>query len=173
MGQRGGAQAGHQPAGLDVLTGKVGLRKDVVVLAGRLHQLFPPGRGQSGLGLGEGAAHHALALGLLVEVQALHGQQIDQAGEILALADRDGHGHRIGGQFFAHGPDGPLEIRAQPVELVDAGELGHAVGHGLAPDRLGLGLHPGHAAEHAHGPVQHPQGPLHLDGEVHVARGCR
>ena len=41
---------------------------------------------------------------------------------------------------------------------------------GLAPDRLGLGLDAGHGVEHGHGAVEHPQRPLHLDGEVHVAR---
>ena len=42
---------------------------------------------------------------------------------------------------------------------------------GLAPDRLGLGLHAGHRVEHRDRAVEHAQRALHLGREVHVARG--
>jgi hypothetical protein len=65
--------------------------------------------------------------------------------------------------------DHPPEARPHAIKFVDEGQAGHAVLLGLAPYRLGLGLHPGHPAEHAHRAVQHAQGSLHLHREIHVA----
>ena len=48
---------------------------------------------------------------------------------------------------------------------------GHVVLVGLAPHRLGLGLHAGHGVEDGDGAVEDAQRALHLDGEVDVARG--
>ena len=50
-------------------------------------------------------------------------------------------------------------------------DTGDGVLVGLAPHRLGLGLDTGDGVEDRHRTVQDAQGPLHLDGEVHVARG--
>ena len=36
-----------------------------------------------------------------------------------------------------------------------------------------MGLDPGGGADHQHGGIQHLEGPLHLPGEVHVARGVQ
>jgi len=76
------------------------------------------------------------------------------------------------------GPQPPFDLldRAEvvgplAVELVDQRQPGHAVAVGLPPDRLALGLHPLAGAEHHHRPVEHPQAPLHLGGEVDVAGG--
>jgi len=171
MGQGGGPQPGHQSIQGNVIPGQIGFHEHVVVLAGRFHELFPPGRGQGGFVFGQRPAFDGLALGLLVEIQPLQGEQVDEPGELLALPDRDGHGHGMGAELVAHGGQRPFEIRSQPVHLVDAGELGHAVGHGLAPDRLGLGLHPGHGAKNADRAVQDPKRSFHLDGEIHMTRG--
>ena len=67
--------------------------------------------------------------------------------------------------------DALVEVGAGPVHLVDEADPGDLVLVGLAPHRLGLGLDPGHGVEHGHRAVEHPQGALHLDGEVDVARG--
>ena len=39
------------------------------------------------------------------------------------------------------------------------------------PDGLALGLDAAHAAKNCNRTVEDPKGTLHLDGEVHVARG--
>ena len=62
------------------------------------------------------------------------------------------------------------EVGAEAVHLVDEAHAGHVVLVGLTPHGLGLGLDAGHAVEHGHGAVEHAQRPLHLDGEVDVAR---
>jgi len=64
---------------------------------------------------------------------------------------------------------GPVGVGAQAVQLVDEGEEGHVVSLHLPADRHRLTLNPAHRTQHQHSPVQHPQGSLHLDGEVHVA----
>ena len=67
-----------------------------------------------------------------------------------------------------HGLHAPREVGADAVHLVDEGDARHLVLVGLPPDRLRLRLDPGHRAEQGDGPVEHPQGTLHLHGEVHV-----
>ena len=67
--------------------------------------------------------------------------------------------------------DDAFPVGADAVEFVDEGEARHAVAVGLAPDGLALGLDAAHAAEDHHGPVEDPQAPLDLNGEVHVAGG--
>ena len=42
-----------------------------------------------------------------------------------------------------------------------------------APEGQGVGLDAVRAADHQHGAVQDLQGPLHLRGEVHMARGVQ
>jgi hypothetical protein len=62
-------------------------------------------------------------------------------------------------------------VRARAVELVDEGDAGHVVAAHLAVDGDRLALHTGDTAQHQDGAIEHAQGPLHLDGEVDVARG--
>ena len=67
--------------------------------------------------------------------------------------------------------DAAEEVGAGAVHLVDERDARHAVLVHLPPHRLGLRLHAGDGAEQRHGRVEHAQGALHLDGEVHVPRG--
>src|SRR5262249_5015749 len=67
--------------------------------------------------------------------------------------------------------DAAVELGPDPVHLVDEADPGHAVPVGLAPDGLGLRLDAGHAVKDGDGTGEHPQGPLHLDGEVDVTGG--
>ena len=97
--------------------------------------------------------------------------QIDDPGEGVFRAHRDGYGQGLGPQLVAHLLQHGAEVGPHAVHLVDKGDLGHPVAVGLVPHRLGLGLHPAHRAEHRDDPVQHPKAALHLDGEVHVPRG--
>ena len=64
-----------------------------------------------------------------------------------------------------------LEVGADLVHLVDEHDARDVVAVGLAPDGFGLGLHALVAVEHRHRAVEHAQGTLHFDGEVHVAGG--
>ena len=61
-----------------------------------------------------------------------------------------------------------LGVGAGAVELVDEGQARHLVAAHLAVDGVRLRLHAGDAAQHQHGAVEHAQGALDLDGEVHV-----
>ena len=108
----------------------------------------------------------ALALGL--PQQAAHPDQVDDAAEVgldppRQLDDQRGGAEPVGDHVHA-----AVELRADPVHLVDKADPRHAVPVGLPPDGLGLRLHARHAVEHGHGAVKHPQRPLHLHGEVHV-----
>ncbi|OPZ61579.1 MAG: hypothetical protein BWY88_00171 [Synergistetes bacterium ADurb.Bin520] len=78
-------------------------------------------------------------------------------------------GHRAGPEALLDAPDYVVEIRPHAIHLVDEGHPGYPVLIGLAPHRFGLGLHSPHGAEHGHGTVQDPHGPLHLHGKVHVS----
>ena len=53
-------------------------------------------------------------------------------------------------------------IRTHAVVLVDVGDARHAVMVGLAPHRLGLGLHARNRIEHRHGAVEDAQAALDL-----------
>ena len=60
----------------------------------------------------------------------------------------------LGPQFIFNLGNGPLEIRAHPVQLIDKGDSRNTVFIRLVPDGLRLGLHPAHGAENGHRPVQ-------------------
>ena len=147
------------------------LHESVVAVGGGFHQLLVAqlglfgelGRdGVHGLGVG-----HALVVGL--EVPRGHGDQVDDAPEVVLGA----HGHLRGdsrrAQAILHGLDRMEEVGAHAVVLVDVGDAGHAVLAGLAPHGLGLRLHAGHGVEHRDGAVEHAQGALDLGREVNVA----
>jgi len=96
---------------------------------------------------------------------------VDDAGELLFSSDVQEDRERVGSELLAHVAQRVVEVGAGAVHLVDERDAGHLVLRGLTPDRLGLGLHAGNAAEHGHGTVQDAHGALHLGGEVHVSRG--
>ncbi len=115
-----------------------------------------------------------LPLGVLVvriPDQGLHLDQVDHALEVVLGADRELHGQRPGIEAGADHVHAAQEIRAAAVHLVHIAQTGDPVVVGQAPVRLRLGLHAGDAVEHDHGTVEHAQRTVHLDGEVHVARG--
>ena len=64
-----------------------------------------------------------------------------------------------------------VEVGAHDVHLVDIHHAGYVILVGLTPHGLRLGLHAALGAQNSHRAVQHAQGTLHLNGEVHVARG--
>jgi hypothetical protein len=78
---------------------------------------------------------------------------------------------RVQPQFLPQLLGHAVGVGARAVQLVDEGEAGNRVATHLPVHGDGLGLHPGHRAEDENGAVEHAQGALHLDGEVHVAGG--
>ena len=87
----------------------------------------------------------------------------------IVIGQRHGHRHRLCPQAFAHRRQRPPKISAGPIQLVDEKQRWQAEFAALAPDRFGLRLHPAHPVQHDHAAVQHPHGPLDLDGEIHMA----
>jgi hypothetical protein len=187
--ERGAAQHGVRlrgdgelpDAGLELLEGEllaaqVLLHELVVGLGDGLHQLvavllgplLQVGGDLLDLVLG---AEGDVALGVARPDEGLHGEQVDHAGELGLGADRQLHDQRLRAEAVDDGVDGEVEVGAQLVHLVDEADAGDVVLVGLAPDRLRLGLDALLAVEDRHGAVEHAQGALDLDREVHVARG--
>ena len=79
-----------------------------------------------------------------------------------------GRGRELKRSFIM--PDRPGIVRPDPVHLVDERHLGNAVLVGLVPDGLRLGLHPAYGAEDDDGPVEDPEAPLDLNGEIDMTR---
>ena len=99
------------------------------------------------------------------------GDQVGHAGELVVAADRHLAEHDVGAEALADALDAMAEVRAHAVHLVDVAHARHVVLVGQAPVGLGLRLDARHAVEDDHGAVEHAQAAVHLDGEVHVARG--
>ena len=120
---------------------------------------------------GDVAHGEVLALARLVVDDALHLEQIDDALEVLFLADGklDGRGIRL--ELRAHLLHDAVEVRAHAVHLVHERDARHVIAVSLAPHRLALRLDAAHGAEHAHGTVEDAQRAFDLHREVHVAGG--
>ncbi len=101
----------------------------------------------------------------------LLGDQVDVALEGALGADRQPDGDGARAQARADGPQRPVEVRPDPVHLVDEGDPRHPIAVGLAPDRLRLRLHARDGVEHRHRAIEHAQRALDLHREVHVP-GC-
>ena len=82
------------------------------------------------------------------QTMRLHLDEVDDAAEVLLLADRQLHRHRVGAEAVDHRLHGGEEVRAGAVHLVDEGDARDAVAVGLAPDGLGLRLDAGDGVEH-------------------------
>ncbi len=167
--ERGLADVLDEAIGLDRLLLEVVLHQLLVVLGHRLDQLGARLVGALGHVLGDVRDLPVLAEVVLVD-DRLHVHEVDDALEVGLCADRQLHRHRVRAEAVDHRLDRALEVGADAVHLVDEGHARHAVLVGLAPDGLGLRLHACNRVEHGDGAVEHAQGALHLDGEVHVAR---
>ena len=88
------------------------------------------------------------AHGLVVPDDGLHGHQVDDALELVFLADRQLDRDRLGIQALADGVDRMLEIGARLVHLVDEANARNAVLVGLAPHRFRLRLDAVHGVKH-------------------------
>ncbi len=120
--------------------------------------------------LGAGFFANVLAV-VAVEVDGLHGQQVDDALELVLGSDRVSDQVSVVVQFVAQHLHHAEGVGARTVHLVDEGQSRHTVALHLAVDGDRLRLHTGHCTQHQDGAVEHAQSALHLDGEVDVARG--
>ena len=96
---------------------------------------------------------------------------VDDASKLVFGSDVQEDRERIGSELLAHVVQRVVEVGTGAVHLVDERDAGNLVLGGLAPDRFGLGLHTGNAAEHSDSAIENAHGTLHLSGEVHVSRG--
>ncbi len=99
----------------------------------------------------------------------LHGDQIDDAFELVFLSDGNLDRDRLGIQALADGIDGMLEIRTHLVDLVDETNARNAVLVGLTPDFFRLRLNAVNGVKHSYCAIEHAQGALDLGREIHVA----
>ena len=111
------------------------------------------------------------AQGLVVPHHRLHAYEVDDAPEPVLHADRELNDNRIGAEAVADHLYRQEEVGADLVHLVDEDHARHAVFVGLAPHGLGLRLDTLVGVKQRYRAVEHAQGPLDLDGEVHVAGG--
>ena len=110
------------------------------------------------------------ALADLVIDEGLQVDEVDHPVKLVFFPHGKLQEHRGGLEALPHHLQAPGQIRPHAVHLVDEGQPGHAVAVGLAPHRLRLGLHAAHRIENRHHTVEHPEGALHFNGEIHVPR---
>ena len=120
--------------------------------------------------LGDGLNTHVLAHVVIINV-GIHLHQINDAAEIALGADGQLDGHSVGLQALVDHVQNTVEVSAHDVHLIDIDHPGDLVVVSLTPNGLRLRLNAALGAHDGHRAVQHAQGALHLDGEVHVARG--
>src|SRR4051794_37156119 len=99
----------------------------------------------------------------------LHPDEVDDADEVGLRPDGELDRHGMRREAVDHRLDGLVEVRADPVHLVDERDARDVVLVGLAPDGLGLRLDAGDRVEQRDRAVEHAQRALDLDGEVDVA----
>ena len=80
--------------------------------------------------------------------------KVNYAGECVLLAYGDLDGDGVGLQPVGNGVNRAVEVRADPVHLVDKADAGDVVGIGLPPDGFGLGLHAGYGVKDDNAAVQ-------------------
>ena len=98
-----------------------------------------------------------------------HGQQVDDAGEVIFGADGDLHGNGVGIEAFSDHVDAAIEVGADTVHFVDESDTGNAVAVCLTPYGFGLRLYTADGAENTDRAVENSQGAFDLYGKVHMA----
>ena len=180
--ESGAAQHGHGLAGDgdppeggvkivrgDLLLTDVLLHDGVVEVRKDVDQLVA-----SGLGCVDQAGRDLLVRPLLAHSlfpdERLHLAQVDHTLERAFGTDRQLHDCGTGLEPVADHVHGAIEVRADPVHLVDEADPRHVVLVGLPPHGLGLRFDTGDGVEDSDGAVEHAKRPLDLDGEVDVPR---
>ena len=75
----------------------------------------------------------------------------------------------ISAQLFPHVVQRIFKVRAGTIHFVDKRDSRNAIFGGLTPNRLGLRLHAGYAAEYRDCAIEHPHRALDLSREIHMA----
>ena len=112
---------------------------------------------------------HALVIGL--EVPCGHGNEVDNAPEVVLSAHGQLSGNCIRAQAILHRLNRMQEVGADAVILVDERDARNAIALGLTPNGLRLRLNASDGVENGNGAVENTEGTLDLSGEVNVARG--
>ena len=153
----------------DLLAHQVQLHDLVILIRDGFQELFPVFLGKIHQILRDLLLAHILAK-LIIEDIGLHFDQVNDALELSFRADGQLNRNRVTFEPIVHHVENIEEIGAHDVHLVHIDHARYIVFVGLAPNRLGLGLHAALGAQHGHRTVEHAQGALHLNGEVHVTR---
>src|SRR5215210_7845665 len=171
-GDGGLADGGLDRLERDLLAAEVGLHDRVVEVGDALEELLPVLGGLVGE-LGRDVLDRVVLaeLGLAAPGEGPHLDQVHDADEVGLGTDRDLQHEGVGTQALDHHVDAAEEVRTGAVQLVDEAHARDAVLLGLPPHLLGLRLDAGDTVVDGDGTVEHPQGPLYLDGEVDVPRG--
>ena len=130
----------------------------LVVLVGQIHHIS-----------GDRLNAHILAHLIIVDV-GIHLHQIDDALEGILRTDGELDRHSVALETLVDHTQNVVEVRAHDIHLVDVNHAGDLVFVSLTPHGLGLGLHTALGAQNGHRAIQHAQGTLNLNSEVHVAR---
>jgi hypothetical protein len=135
-----------------------GVQQLLAILVGQIHHIG-----------GDLLHAHILAHLIIVDV-SVHLHQVDDALEGILGADGELDGHGVALETVVDHVQNVVEVRAHDVHLVDVDHAGDLVLVCLTPNGLRLRLHAALGAQNGHRAVQHAQGTLDLNGEVHVAR---
>ena len=165
--RRGAERAAQHVRRNGLLVLEVGLHQLVVVVGDRVDQLVVV-LGRLLEELGGNVLRVQLRAERVGPHVCAHLDEVDDAAEVLLLADRQLHGHRPRAEPVDHRLHGREEVRADAVHLVHEGDAWDAVAVCLAPDGLGLRLDTGDGIEHRHRAVEDAERALHLDRKVHV-----
>ena len=106
-----------------------------------------------------------------VEIQGLHGKQVDDSTKICFQTDRQLHRQCVVPQFVLELGDDTGRIGTASVAFVDKGNARDMVSLHLLIHRDGLRLDTADGTEHEYGTVQNAQRTFHLDREINVS-GC-
>src|SRR4051812_13279101 len=161
--------SGAQRVDIGLLALEVELHDPVVVPRARLEKPVTPLAGRLDVVARDGDDVERVALALVLPQQPVHVDEVDDALEVALDPPGQLENQRGGVEPADHHVDGAVELRADPVHLVDEPDAGDVVTVGLAPHRLALRLDTRDRVEDGDRAVEHPQRPLDLDGEVDVA----
>ncbi|MPM81011.1 hypothetical protein SDC9_128062 [bioreactor metagenome] len=167
--QGGFADGGADLFGGDFFPFQIRFHDLVVKVGHRFQQLGAVFLGQV-LIFGRNLFHPHILSQLIVIDIGVHVHQIDDPLKGIFASDRQLDGYRIGFEPVKNHVQHVEEIRAHDVHLIDVNHAGDSVMVGLTPYGLGLGLDSAFCAHHGDRAVKDTQTPLHLNGEVHVAR---
>ena len=113
---------------------------------------------------------YVAGLAALTQV-GLHGEQVDDAAEVVALADREEEGGDGRAPLLAEGVEHDVELGVLAIEAVDQDHAGQAALLGDLPDAVGAHLGPGDGIDDDEGEVGGAHTANHLGDEVGVAGG--